>query len=199
MEVGDAVLRACGGLAGLALPTELDLRVNAGVGPVRAAVVRAALELGPRVAAARPLRGQRLASASEVWTYFRSRLAPLRIEEFPAVALDVRHSIEAEFCLARGSLTGLRCTRATSFARSSVACAAAAVIFCHNHPSIRRRRGRTSSSRRACAGCELVGIPVLDHVVVGWEGYASWPSAPGAEHARGSLRLPRGPLGSCAR
>ena len=49
------------------------------------------------------------------------------------------------------------------------------MIFCHNHPS-----GDPSPSRqdlelttRLREVGELVGISVLDHVVVGWEGYCS--------------------------
>jgi DNA repair protein RadC len=174
LDVAEAVLVACGGLAGLALAAELDLRAHAGVGPVRAAVVRAALELGRRATAARPLRGQRLAGASEVWTYFRARLAPLRVEEFWAVALDVRHRVEGEFCLARGSLTGVDVHPRDVF-RPLIRCAAAAVIFCHNHPSgdpMPSRQDLELTTRLREVG-ELVGIPVLDHVVVGWDGYCS--------------------------
>ena len=63
---------------------------------VRATLVLAALELGRRAAAGRPIRGQRLAGASEVWTYFRGRLAPLAVEEFWAIGLDVRHRVQSE-------------------------------------------------------------------------------------------------------
>jgi DNA repair protein RadC len=174
LDVAEAVLGACGGLAGLAVAAELDLRGHSGVGPVRAAVVRAALELGRRVTAARPLRGQRLAGASEVWTYFRARLAPLRVEEFWAVALDVRHRVEGEFCLARGSLTGVEVHPRDIF-RPLIRCAAASVIFCHNHPSgdpMPSRQDLELTTRLREVG-ELVGIPVLDHVVVGWDGYCS--------------------------
>jgi DNA repair protein RadC len=174
VEVAEAILRACGGLAGLTLAAELELRGHAGVGPVRAGVVRAALELGRRAAAARPPRGQRLAGASEVWTYFRARLAPLRIEEFWAVALDVRHRVEGEFCLARGSLTGVEVHPRDVF-RPLIRVAAAAVIFCHNHPSgdpTPSRQDVELTTRLREVG-DLVGIPVVDHVVVGWDGYAS--------------------------
>ena len=174
VDVAEAVLQTCGGLAGLAVAAELELRGHAGVGPVRAAIVRAALELGRRAAVARPPRGQQLAGASDVWTYFRARLAPLRIEEFWAVALDARHRVEREFCLARGSLTGVEVHPRDIF-RPLIRVAAAAVIFCHNHPS-----GDPAPSRqdveltvRLREVGELIGIPVVDHVVVGWEGYAS--------------------------
>jgi DNA repair protein RadC len=174
-DVAQAVLRACGGLPGLVLAGRHELRAHPGVGPVRAGVVEAALELGRRAAASRPVRGQRLAGASEVWTYFRARLAHLRVEEFWAVALDVRHRVEGERCLARGSLTGVEVHPRDVF-RPLIRAAAAAVIFCHNHPS-----GDPSPSRqdleltaRLREVGELCGIPVVDHVVVGWEGYTSF-------------------------
>jgi DNA repair protein RadC len=173
-EVAEGLLRAAGGLAGLSLAAELDLRDQAGIGPVRAAVVLAALELGRRAAAARPARGQRLAGASDVWTYFRARLAPLRVEEFWAVALDVRHRVQGELCVARGSLTGVEVHPRDVF-RPLIRSAAAAVIFCHNHPSgdpTPSRQDVELTARLRDVG-ELCGIPVVDHVVVGWEGYAS--------------------------
>jgi DNA repair protein RadC len=173
-EVAEGLLRAAGGLAGLSLAAELELRDQAGIGPVRAAVVMAALELGRRAAAARPARGQRLAGASDVWTYFRARLAPLRVEEFWAVALDVRHRVQGELCVARGSLTGVEVHPRDVF-RPLIRAAAAAVIFCHNHPSgdpTPSRQDIELTGRLREVG-ELCGIPVVDHVVVGWEGYAS--------------------------
>jgi DNA repair protein RadC len=173
-EVAERLLRAAGGLAGLSLAAELELRDQAGIGPVRAAVVLAALELGRRAAAARPARGQRLAGASDVWTYFRARLAPLRVEEFWAVALDVRHRVQGELCVARGSLTGVEVHPRDVF-RPLIRAAAAAVIFCHNHPSgdpTPSRQDVELTARLRDVG-ELCGIPVVDHVVVGWEGYAS--------------------------
>jgi DNA repair protein RadC len=144
------------------------MRVHVGVGPVRAAIVRAALELGRRAVAARP----RLAGASDVWTYFCARLSHLRIEEFWAVALDVRHRVEGELCLARGSLTGVEVHPRDIF-RPFIRVAAAAVIFCHNHPSGAPSRQDLELTTRLREVGELVGIPVLDHVVVGWDGYAS--------------------------
>lgn len=53
--------------------------------------------------------------------------------------------------------------------------AAAAVVLVHNHPSgdpTPSREDREITTRLAAAG-ELLGIPVLDHVVVAERGYAS--------------------------
>ena len=173
-DVAEGLLRACGGLAGLAVAATSELCRQGGVGPVRAGMLLAALELGRRAAAARPTRGQRLAGASDVWTYFRARLAPLSIEEFWGVALDARHRVQGELCLARGSLTGVEVHPRDVF-RPLIRAAAAAVIFCHNHPSgdpTPSRQDIELTTRLREVG-ELVGIPVIDHVVVGFEGYAS--------------------------
>ena len=72
VDVAAAVLRGVGGPAGLSRATRAELAAYAGIGAVRATLVLAALELGRRAAAGRPIRGQRLAGASEVWTYFRA-------------------------------------------------------------------------------------------------------------------------------
>jgi DNA repair protein RadC len=174
LEVAAAVLRGADGPTGLLRATPAELAGFAGIGPVRVALILAALELGRRAIAGRPERGQRVAGASEVWTYFRSRLAPLSVEEFWALGLDVRHRVQTEHCLARGSLTGVEIHPRDVF-RPLIRQAAAAVIFVHNHPSGDPAPSRADvelTSRLREVG-DLCGIPVLDHVVVGWEGYAS--------------------------
>jgi DNA repair protein RadC len=82
--------------------------------------------------------------------------------------------VQNESCLARGSLTGVEVHPRDVFC-PLIRTSAAAVIFCHNHPS-----GDPTPSRQDIALTmrlrevgELCGISVLDHVVVGWEGYTS--------------------------
>ena len=174
VDVAATLLRGVGGLGGLLGATPHELAGFGGIGPARASLVAAALELGRRAFAGRPVRGQRLAGASEVWTYFRTRLAPLSVEEFWALSLDVRHRVQSEHCLARGSLTGVEIHPRDVF-RPLIRQGTAAVIFCHNHPSGDPAPSRADielTARLREVG-ELCGIPVLDHVVVGWEGYAS--------------------------
>jgi DNA repair protein RadC len=174
VDVATTLLRGVGGLGGLLAATPHELAGFGGIGPARASLVAAALELGRRAFAGRPVRGHRLAGASEVWTYFRTRLAPLSVEEFWALSLDVRHRVQSEHCLARGSLTGVEIHPRDVF-RPLIRQGTAAVIFCHNHPSgdPAPSRADIALTARLREVGELCGIPVLDHVVVGWEGYAS--------------------------
>ena len=174
LEIAGVLLHGMGGVPGLLSASCNELAGYPGIGLARATAVKAALELGRRATSSRPVRGRRLAGASEVWTHFRSRLAPLPVEEFWALGLDVRHRVQSEHCLARGSLTGVEIHPRDVF-RPLIRHATAAVIFCHNHPSGDPEPSRADlelTTRLREVG-DLVGIPVLDHVVVGWEGYAS--------------------------
>jgi DNA repair protein RadC len=167
------ILRALGGIHGIAYATEPELRAAA-VPPNRARLVQAAFELARLSIGQPPQRGSRLAGSSEVWKHMRARLAGQPVEEFWAIGLDVRHRVMVDTLIARGSLTGVEIHPRDVF-RPLIKAGSAAVIFCHNHPS-----GDPSPSRadvelttRLREVGDLCGIPVLDHVVVGYEGYAS--------------------------
>jgi DNA repair protein RadC len=174
IEVAQGLLARAGGLAGLVQASLDELRDQTGVGMARGAAVLAALELGRRSVGERPARGRKIGSAADVWTHLRARLSNRAVEEFWALALDVRHRVLWEACLARGSLTGVEVHPRDAF-RPLIRAGAAAVIFCHNHPS-----GDPSPSRqdldltvRLRDVGELCGIAVLDHVVVGTDGFTS--------------------------
>jgi DNA repair protein RadC len=174
IEVASALLTASGDLSGIAQASLEELRAQRGIGVARASLIQAAFELGRRAVGERPKPGRRLASASDVWSHLRARLAMSEVEEFWAMALDVRHRIQSERCLARGSLTGVEVHPRDVF-RPLIRAAAAAVIFCHNHPSgdpTPSRQDVELTARLREVG-ELCGIAVLDHVIVGWEGFAS--------------------------
>jgi DNA repair protein RadC len=167
------LLSSTGNLPGLLGATHAEL-VAAGLTPRKATRFRSAIELAQLGIGQRPIRGHRLAGASEVWVHMRALLQSRPVEEFWAIALDVRHRVVFDELLARGSLSGVEIHPRDVF-RPLIRAGAAAVIFCHNHPS-----GDPSPSRadielthRLREVGDLCGIPVLDHVVVGSEGFAS--------------------------
>jgi DNA repair protein RadC len=167
------LLTSSGNLPDLLNATHAEL-VAAGLTPRKATRFRSAIELAQLAIGQPPIRGHRLAGASEVWIHMRARLQNRPVEEFWAIALDVRHRVVFDEMLGRGSLSGVEIHPRDVF-RPLIRAAAAAVIFCHNHPS-----GDPSPSRadieltqRLREVGDLCGIPVLDHVVVGSEGFAS--------------------------
>jgi DNA repair protein RadC len=174
LERAHVALAALGGLAGLAQATPGELAAMPKLGAIRASVLAAAMELGRRAAGRRPDRGRRLGTAADVFSHYRARLGSEAAEEFWVLGLDVRHRLILEACIARGSLTGVE-VHPREVYRPLIRAAAAAVIFCHNHPSgdpTPSRQDFDLTARLKEVG-HLCGINVLDHVVVGADGYVS--------------------------
>ena len=145
IEVAQSLLARSGGLGGLARASLDEIRRQAGVGMARGAAVLAALEIGRRAVGERPARGRRIGSAEEVWTHLRARLSACAVEEFWALALDVRHRVLWEACLARGSLTGVEVHPRDVF-RPLIRGARPRSSFATTTPrAIRRRRARIST------------------------------------------------------
>ena len=168
-----AVLERLGGLAGLAHASEAELS-TAGIPKRRAGLVRSAFELARMSIGRRPRVGERLSCAGDVWLHMRARLGGLPVEEFWLVALNVRHQVLADELCARGSLTGVEVHPRDVF-RRLISLGAAAVIFCHNHPSGDPTPSRSDIelTERLREVGELCGIAVLDHVVVATTGHVS--------------------------
>lgn len=172
-ERAGEILASIGGLEALAFASEREL-VAAAVSPTRACLARAAFELARHSIGCRPKIGQQLAGASDVWMHMRARLSGVPVEEFWAIATDVRHRVVMDSMVARGSLTGVEIHPRDVF-RALIKVGAAAVIFCHNHPSGDQTPSEADIelTQRLREVGDLCGIKVLDHVVVAAGGYAS--------------------------
>jgi DNA repair protein RadC len=172
MTVAGELLAAAGGLSRVGRAVPAELASAHGVGNAQAARLAAAFELGRRglEAPERPA----LASAADVWNLVRPRVAGLAQEVFVVLGVDTRNRVISDVEVARGQLTCVEVHPREVFC-PLIRMSAAAAIVAHNHPS-----GDPSPShddvgltRRLRAVGELVGIPVIDHVVLGRDTYCS--------------------------
>jgi len=174
IDVGRELLDTLGGIAGIARAGIAELCKVQGIGPAKAAEIKAAMELGRRHQ--RPtLAGASLCASQEVAEYFHPRLRDIKKEEFRCVLLDTKNRVIREETVSSGSLTASLVHPRETF-KTAVRESAAAVIFVHNHPS-----GDTKPSqedilltRRLVQAGDLLGIKVLDHVIVGDGGHFSF-------------------------
>jgi DNA repair protein RadC len=173
LEVAAALVEAAGGLTALGRASPAELAVAHGVGAAQAARLAAGFELGRRAleaAPARPILGE----AADVLRLLRPRVVGLAQEVFFAIGIDARNGIIGEVEVARGLLTGVEVHPREVF-RPLIRMAAAGAVVAHNHPS-----GDPTPSaedialtRRLRAVGELVGIPIVDHVVIAGDRYRS--------------------------
>ena len=151
----------------LELPTTALAKLP-GLGPARACLLSAALELCGRYLAAGLERGEALTDPAAAGRYFAQRLRGYPHEVFAALFLDTRHRALAFEELFRGTVDGAE-VHPREVVRRALAHNAAAVIVGHNHPSGNPEpsaadRAVTAQLKQSLA---LVDIRLLDHVVVG--------------------------------
>lgn len=145
-----------------------------GVGKATASRVLASLELGRRAAADDAEPGGRICGPADVFALMGPRLRDVPQEEFHALLLNSRHRVVREVLVTRGTLDSALVHPREVF-RPAVAEAAAGIILVHNHPSgdpAPSAEDRAVTRQLAEAG-RAVGIPVLDHVVIGRGAYTS--------------------------
>jgi DNA repair protein RadC len=173
-DAAQDLLRRYGGLRGLARAPLADLRGEPGVADAKGATLLAAFELGRRVASLRLRRGDPIRSPADVHRHFHPLLRDAPHERFLVVLLDGRHRVIRPVLTSQGTLTASLVHPREVFA-PALREPAAAIVLVHNHPSgdpTPSREDHEVTVRLAAAG-ELLGIPVLDHVVVAEQGYVS--------------------------
>lgn len=178
MDVARGVLQSLGGLDGLLRATDRELCALDGVGPAKSATLQAALELGKRVASRRLRPGASIRSASDVFAHYYPQLRTLAHERFLILVLDGRHRILKEVTVSQGTLTASLVHPREVF-RAALRETAAAIILVHNHPSgdpSPSAEDREITLRLVSAG-EILGIKVLDHLVIGEQGFVSFLEA----------------------
>ncbi|MBX3234701.1 MAG: DNA repair protein RadC [Nitrospiraceae bacterium] len=175
VQVGMDLLGQLGGIQGLIQASTEELCQVSGIGPAKAAQLKAAVEVGKRAAAAPLSTGTRVHSSADLFKHYHARLRDLRHEVFAAVLLDAKHCIIRDLTVSEGSLT-LSIVHPREVFLPAVRASAAAVIFLHNHPSgdpTPSQEDRVLTARLVSAG-QLLGIQVLDHVIVGDGRYVSF-------------------------
>lgn len=168
------LLADLGGLQRLAECSERELSRRPGVGRASAASLAASVALARRWHQDVRDGRRRLREPGDVAAMVRSHLLGASQEHFLAIGVTARHRVCMVHEAARGSISHVDVHPREVF-RRAVREGVYALILGHNHPS-----GDPSPSvadleltaRMVRAG-ELLGIPVLDHVVVGASGYVS--------------------------
>lgn len=166
-----------------ALPNLANLSVSElcsihGIGPAKAAQLKAALELGRRALAPPLSRRARLISSEDVFSHYAPLLRHLKKEVFKIILLDQKNKLIRDVAVSEGSLT-LTIVHPREVFNPAVRDSAASVIFLHNHPSgdpTPSREDREMTRRLVAAG-EVMGIQVLDHVIIGEGAYFSFSDA----------------------
>jgi len=172
-EIAHEILQRFNGLQGLVRTNFETLRAAKihGLGEVHALEIAAAVELGLRIAELRQPRHAPVSITEPAIVY--SMLAPrsnkATQESFWVLDLDGKNKLIGEPRETTRGLANTTQVHAREIFCDAINRRACAVVFAHNHPSgdPTPSRDDIASTLQLVEASRIIGIPVLDHIVIG--------------------------------
>lgn len=168
MPLSQRVLAEHNGLSGLMRMEHSELARIHGIGKAKAAKLKAALEMGRRLATISEDEKPRIAAPEDIVRLFGVEMASLEREQLRLVMLNTKHHIIATSTVGHGTVNSANVRMAEVFA-PAVRRMAPFVMLVHNHPT----GDPTPSSADvqftddAVRAGKLLDIGLLDHIIIG--------------------------------
>lgn len=162
------------GLEGLVRASVQELCEVSGVGPAKATQIKAALELGRRLAFSAGDARPQIKSPEDAANLLMATMSAEMQEQLRVLLLDSKHYVQRMPVVYVGNVN-TAIIRVAEVFRDAIKDNAVAIIVAHNHPSgdpapSKEDVALTADLVRAGA---LLGINVLDHLVIGHQRYVS--------------------------
>ena len=179
-----ALLAQYGSLAELSRTSVGELAGWGGLGPAKAAALRAALELGRRMQVETQGDRPQVRSPADAAALLMPVIGHLEQEHFVVLMLDTRNHVTGQEVLYKGTLNASHIRAGEAF-REAIKRNCAAVIFAHNHPSqvVDPSPEDVAVSDVLIKAGQTLDIETLDHLIVTSQrflslrerGLGSWP------------------------
>jgi len=168
VELAKELLSETKGLRNLNSLSFSEMSSIKGIGLAKFAQIKAALEIGKRLVKESSIPRKRVFNALDLYNYYGPSMRDLKKEIFKMVLLDVKNRIIKEVNVSMGSLTE-SIVHPREVLKDIIKESAASVIFLHNHPSGEATPSQNDLeiSDRLVKICDLLGIRVLDHIIIG--------------------------------
>lgn len=146
-----------------------------GVGLVKAITIKASIELGKRVSNVLISNMMKLNNSDLVHDAFKSIFVGLRQEKLLAVYLDNKKRLISYKIITIGTKDETM-FHPRDVIYNAIKCNASGIIIIHNHPSgdITPSRADIEMTNKLIESCNIVGIPMLDHLITNSKEYYSF-------------------------
>ena len=155
-------------LSALRTVTVAELTKVPGIGEAKATTILAAIELGKRVFQSRPAEATLVDDPAVAAAALSHDLMWQAQERFAVVFLDVKHRLLGTRIISVGTATETLAHPREIF-REVLKQGATRIIVAHNHPSgnVEPSQEDLSLTRQLLTGAQFLGIPLLDHLILG--------------------------------
>ncbi len=168
VELAQDLINYAGGLVDLIGLSCEELMQVKGIGPAKAAQIKALLELSNRLVVKNVEEKEIIHNPSHVAQLVMNEMRYLGQEVFKIILLDVKNQVIAIPEISRGGLASSIVHPREVF-KEAIRRSSAAMILIHNHPSgiPEPSRDDLQITNKLIKTGELIGIPVLDHLIIG--------------------------------
>lgn len=171
-ELGKRLLNRFGSLRAIDSASIPEICKIDGIGPAKAAQIKATLEIGKLFYKEKAEKKQKIKKAEDVVSYVSEYYGPYlrdaQKEFFNIIFLDIKNKPIERIEISKGSINA-SVVDPKEIIKEATIRSASSIILVHNHPS-----GDTEPSAediqlttRIIQACEIVGIKVLDHIIIG--------------------------------
>lgn len=138
-----------------------------GIGLSKASLIKAALELGVRVAESEVLRYQ-IKNPWDIYIYYMESMRYLKEEVFKTVLLNTKNEIITDIDVSHGTLNSSLVHPREVF-KQAIKKSANKIILIHNHPSgsVEPSKEDINITNRLIECGKIIGIEVIDHIIIG--------------------------------
>jgi DNA repair protein RadC len=173
--VAKKLISEFGGLSGVLDADQKKLEGLSGVGSMSAALIRLVKELYNTYLAENMKKGDVLSSPETVLKFVRVRLSGMTNEAFMVIYMNVKNEVIDYSILHEGTVDNVA-VYPRRIIESALSRHASGVILVHNHPSGNPAPSREDKAltRDIAEAAQTLDIRVLDHIIVGKDGYFSF-------------------------
>lgn len=163
------------GILGLHQLSLAQLRSIKGVGTVKAVQIKCIGELSKRIARTAAKRELAYNRPGTIADYYMEQLRHEEQEMLICMMLDTKNHLLGEEMVFKGTVNGSLANPREIFL-SAFSYHAVGIILVHNHPSgdPKPSRADLDFTERVLRAGEIVGIPLLDHIIIGDHIYMSF-------------------------
>lgn len=174
LDLANRILKEGQGLEFLARASLEELTRIQGIGIAKASQIKAAVELGRRLALYKAEQTFTINSPESAASLLMDEMRFLDREHFKVVLLNTKNNVIGINTVSVGSLSA-SVVHPRELFKQAILKSAAALILAHNHPSGDPTPSREDLevTKRLVEAGDLLGIQVLDHLIIGNGRYVS--------------------------
>src|SRR5258708_2487176 len=174
LELANKLLTKYGGLPGLVRADFRELCAEHGMGEAKSAQVKAALEIGRRLALVQADTRYKISTPADAANLVMLDLAYLDTEQMRILLLDAKSQLVEKASLYQGTANS-SVLRAAEIFRPAIIRNCPGLILCHNHPSGDPTPSQEDieATRQLVEAGRILDIELVDHIIIGHQRFVS--------------------------